>query len=142
MKVALGFIVMISCTVSANLLMKSGAVSGPGGGVIFGLHWRTIVGLAVFGFAGVVYAWLLRFLPLNVAQSFAAAQFVAVILASALILAEPIAASRWIGIGLIAAGILTVGLTLDRGAGTPADKARTQDAKAALIGSTPPRQAH
>jgi hypothetical protein len=52
------------------------------------------------------YARVLRLLPLNVAQSYAAAQFIAVILASKLILGEPIPLARWAGISLIAAGII------------------------------------
>ena len=62
------------------------------------------------------------FLPLNIAQSFAAIQFIAVILASTLVLSEPIAIPRWIGIALIAIGIVIVGLTADRGV---RDNART-----------------
>jgi drug/metabolite transporter (DMT)-like permease len=50
-------------------------------------------------------------MPLNVAQSFAALQFVAVILASAWFLGEPISGVRWLGIALIIAGILTVGIS-------------------------------
>jgi drug/metabolite transporter (DMT)-like permease len=101
---------MISCTVAANLLMKTGA-DGDSSGRLLGLvHWKTIAGLAAFAMAGVVYAWLLRWLPLNVAQAFASAQFVAVILASAIVLAEPIPPSRWAGIVLIVCGILLVGL--------------------------------
>ncbi|MGA7262675.1 MAG: hypothetical protein WBX30_17515 [Stellaceae bacterium] len=36
-------------------------------------------GLAVFGCGGVVYAFLLRRVPLNIVQVFAAAQFVGVV---------------------------------------------------------------
>jgi undecaprenyl phosphate-alpha-L-ara4N flippase subunit ArnE len=66
-----------------------------------------IRGLAAFRFAGLFYAAALRFLPLNVAQSYAASQFVAVILASRL-LGEPIVFERWIGISLISGGIVVV----------------------------------
>jgi drug/metabolite transporter (DMT)-like permease len=45
----------------------------------------------------------------NVAQSFAAAQFVAVIPASSWLLSERIGTSQWVGITLIAVGILIVG---------------------------------
>jgi drug/metabolite transporter (DMT)-like permease len=58
-----------------------------------------------------IYAWILAFLPLNVAQSFTAAQFIAVILASAVFLSEPIPVARWLGIALIFVGILVVSLT-------------------------------
>jgi uncharacterized membrane protein len=48
---------------------------------------------------------------LDLAQSFAAAQLVAVIMASSLILSEQNSITRWIGIGLIATGILVVALS-------------------------------
>jgi drug/metabolite transporter (DMT)-like permease len=43
-----------------------------------------------------------------VAQSVTAAQYIAVILASAVVLAEPISGPRWVGIALIACGIAIV----------------------------------
>jgi len=102
---------MISCTVGANLLMKLGVDDAPSRALLELMSWRTFAGLAAFGFAGLFYAAALRFLPLNVAQSYAAAQFVAVILASRLVLGEPIASERWIGITLIAGGIIVVAAT-------------------------------
>jgi drug/metabolite transporter (DMT)-like permease len=42
---------------------------------------------------------------------FAAAQFVGVIFAAALVLGEPISPARWIGIAFVSLGILLVGLT-------------------------------
>jgi undecaprenyl phosphate-alpha-L-ara4N flippase subunit ArnE len=111
MKVAAAFLAMVSLTVAANLLLKTGATSTVGSGWSFLaiLNWRSMLGLASFGCAGVIYAILLRWLPLNVAQSFAAIQFVGVIVASALVLSEPISRPQWIGILMIAAGIATVG---------------------------------
>jgi len=109
-KTALGFLIMVACTVGANPLMKQRAAAAPAERVLFGIiGWRTFFGLCVFALAGLVYPWILRFMPLNVAQSFASVQFVAVILASSLLLAEPIPSGRWIGIGLIASGIALVG---------------------------------
>ena len=111
MKLAAGFVVMISFTVLANLLMKVGAVTAPTR-VLFGLaSWKTVAGFLAFGCAGLIYAWLLKWLPLNVAQSFAAAQFISVILASSFLLSEWIPLPRWIGIGLIALGIILVGIS-------------------------------
>jgi drug/metabolite transporter (DMT)-like permease len=111
MKTLLMLLVMISFTVIANLLLKTGAVADGQGYAGLGhlLNWRVILGLASFGLAGCFYVVLLQWLPLNVAQSFAAAQFVAVILASAWLLAEPIRAGQWLGIALIASGIAVVG---------------------------------
>jgi undecaprenyl phosphate-alpha-L-ara4N flippase subunit ArnE len=76
------------------------------------VDWRVLAGLALYGCAGIAYAWLLQWLPLNVAQSFAAAQYVAVIIASALLLSEEISLARWIGIALIAIGIVVVGTNM------------------------------
>jgi drug/metabolite transporter (DMT)-like permease len=99
---------MILCTVLANLLMKAGADDPPSPLLLGYLSWRTVCGLAAFGCAGLFYARVLRFLPLNVAQSYGAAQFIAVILASKLVLGEHIPLARWAGISLIAAGMIVV----------------------------------
>lgn len=111
MKLAGAFALMISLTVAANLLMKAGADVMAGQAGLLGrlLSWQLLLGLACFGCAAVVYALILGKLPLNVAQSFAAAQFVAVIGASSVVLSEPINGAQWFGIVLIAAGILLVG---------------------------------
>jgi undecaprenyl phosphate-alpha-L-ara4N flippase subunit ArnE len=118
MRIAIGFIVMIAFTAIANLLMKVGASVPVADRPVFGLlAWQSCAGIAVFGGALVIYSVLLQWLPLNVAQSVAALQFIAVIAASAYFLAEPISLGRWIGIVLIAAGILTVGLSAELSGG-------------------------
>jgi len=111
MKLVGAFVLMISLTVAANLLMKAGADSNSGQADLLGrlLSWKLAAGLVCFGCAAVVYALILGRLPLNVAQSFAAAQFVAVIAASWVFLSEPINGGQWFGIFLITAGILMVG---------------------------------
>jgi len=115
MKTFLGFFIMIPCTVVANLLMKVGATTTPSRILLGLVSWATMAGLGVFGCAAFAYAWVLRWQPLNVAQAFAATQFIAVILASSLILSEPIPFTRWIGIGLIACGFVVVGTTTGQG---------------------------
>ena len=108
----LGFAAMIGCTVAANLMLKLGAGVPAAERVLFGvLGWKSAAGLALFGCGGVVYAILLRRVPLNVAVSFTAAQFVGVILAAGLVLGEPISPARWLGIACISLGIVVVGLT-------------------------------
>jgi drug/metabolite transporter (DMT)-like permease len=52
-------------------------------------------------------------MPLNLAQSLASVQFVAIILASALVLAEPIPLPRLIGIVLILAGVVVASSTYE-----------------------------
>jgi multidrug transporter EmrE-like cation transporter len=115
MKVAVALILMIGCTVVANLLLKVGAAVPAAHRVFFGLFaWQTGAGVVVFGGALLFYIWVLRTLPLNIAQSFAAAQFICVILASAVVLSEHIPPVRWFGIALIFLGILVVSLTTDQ----------------------------
>jgi drug/metabolite transporter (DMT)-like permease len=111
MKVALAFVAMISCTVAANLLMKTGA-SSQGEAADFlsrATSWQVLFGIGCFAAAAILYVLILGWLPLNVAQSFAAAQFIAVIVAARLILGEPIADLQWLGIALISLGIGIVG---------------------------------
>jgi small multidrug resistance pump len=107
-----GFGAMITFTVAANLMLKLGAGVPEAQRVLFGLlGWKSAAGLALFGCGGVVYALLLRRVPLNVAVCFTAAQFVGVILAASLVLGEPISPARWLGIACICLGIFVVGLT-------------------------------
>jgi undecaprenyl phosphate-alpha-L-ara4N flippase subunit ArnE len=103
---------MVAFTVIANLLLKTGAVMGrEAGGAWWSqlLNWRIVAGFGAFAVAALFYTIVLRTVPLNVAQSFTAAQFVAIVLASALVLSEPITGIRWLGIALIASGIAIVG---------------------------------
>lgn len=112
MRMTLLIAAMIAFTVTANLLLKTGAVMGrEAGGALWAqlLNWRILGGWASFGAAALLYTVVLRSMPLNVAQSFTAAQFIATIVASALVLSEPITAVRWIGIALITCGIAVVG---------------------------------
>jgi multidrug transporter EmrE-like cation transporter len=115
MKIALLLVgVMITCTVVANLLLKMGATMGrEEGGALWMqfVNWRVIAGLATFGIAGLAYTGVLRLLPLNVALSFTAVQWVATVAASAFVLSEPIGGLRLVGLGLIAAGIAVVAST-------------------------------
>lgn len=108
----LGFAGIVSLSIAANLLLKLGAAAPPAERVLFGvLGWKSLAGLALFGCGGVLYATLLRAIPLNIAQSFIAAQFIGVVGAADLLLGEPIAPVRWAGIVLICLGIFVVGLT-------------------------------
>ncbi len=104
---------MVGFTVAANILMKKSAMESGGADSWLAamVSWKLAAALSCFAAGVLLYAVLLRWLPLSVAQCFAAAQFVGVILASMLILSEPIATGQWIGIALIALGIIVVGLT-------------------------------
>ena len=82
-----------------------------GGGQPGVFGWKSLAGLALFGCGGIIYAVLLRRVPLNIAQVFAAAQFIGVVIAATLVLGEPISPARWLGIACISLGIALVGLT-------------------------------
>jgi|SRR5215510_4946147 len=111
MKIVLALMGMISFTVIANLLLKTGAVAGGTGQwhIMNILNWRVVLGLASFAVAVLFYFMLMHWLPLNVATSFAGAQYIAVVVAARLVLSEPIGEVQWVGIILIALGIAVVG---------------------------------
>jgi drug/metabolite transporter (DMT)-like permease len=112
MRIFLAFVLMIACTVVGNIFMKLGASVPLAERPLFGLvAWQSCAGVSVFAAAVIIYSILLQWMPLNVAQSFSAFQFVAVIIASTWFLGEPISGARWLGIVLIVAGILAVGMS-------------------------------
>jgi drug/metabolite transporter (DMT)-like permease len=113
MRMLPSFAAMILSTVAANLLLKSGSLApGAAAGQWLALvNWRVAAGLASFALGAAFYVVILTKLPLNVAQSFAAFQFVAVILAAWLVLGEPIGPMRAAGMVLICGGIFLVGVS-------------------------------
>jgi len=106
-----GLFAVMAFTVGANLMLKLGAGDAEAHRMFGLLGWKSVVRLALFGFGGIVYAFLLRRLPLNIAQVFTSAQFVGVVVAASLVLGEPISPARWVGIACISFGIALVGLT-------------------------------
>ncbi|HVH75910.1 MAG TPA: hypothetical protein VM755_13430 [Stellaceae bacterium] len=107
-----GFLAVIGCTVGANLMLKLGAAAPTSERIFFGVFgWESAAGFALFGCGGILYAVLLRRVPLNIAQVFAAAQFVGIVAAARLVLDEPISPARWLGVLFISLGIVVSGLT-------------------------------
>ena len=103
----------MSCTVVGNLLLKTG-VQQQGISTVWPLsllNMRTFLGAITFSFAMIFYMMVLKRTALNLAQSIFALQFVLVIIAANVVLHEPIGMQRWIGIGLIAAGLFVISLT-------------------------------
>ena len=103
----------MACTVIGNLLLKTG-VQQPGVGNVWPislLNVRTASGAVIFCFAMMFYMMVLKRTALNLAQSIFALQFVLVIIAANVILHEQIGAQRWVGIGLIAAGLFVISAT-------------------------------
>ena len=103
----------MTCTVVGNLLLKTG-VNHPGIATVWPLNLlnaRTLLGALTFSMAMIFYMMVLKRTTLNLAQSIFALQFVLVIIAANVILHEPIGPQRWVGIGLIAAGLFVISLT-------------------------------
>jgi drug/metabolite transporter (DMT)-like permease len=103
----------MTCTVVGNLLLKTG-VQNAGVAAIWPLNLlnaRTLLGALSFCCAMVFYMMVLKRTTLNLAQSIFALQFVLVIIAANVILNEPIGLQRWLGIGLIAAGLFVISLS-------------------------------
>ena len=113
--ISFGIISMLTLMVAGSLFMKVGATGDPAKRWFFSLvGTQSVIGIGCYGIALVLYAWLLKQVPLNVMQALATAQFIAIIIMSAMFLAEPIPPMRWVGIGLIAAGLWIVAMTVSR----------------------------
>ncbi|OAI44841.1 hypothetical protein AYO42_00570 [Rhizomicrobium sp. SCGC AG-212-E05] len=95
--------------VIANLFMKLGSnqVAAVPGGTNF-LTLPTFIGIAIFGASVILYAWVLKYLPLYLAQSMAALQFMGVIMTAAFFFSEPIIMRQWLGFALIVIGLAVV----------------------------------
>lgn len=110
MRIVVAMAIIVALTVGANVLLKVGAGVAPDQRFFFGtLGWLSVGGLCLYACAGLLYAWVLRWIPLHMAQILIAAQFVGIMLASWLILSEQIGAMQWTAIGLITAGLLVAG---------------------------------
>ena len=111
MKIAIGVLLTVFFAVAGQLLLKIGASNiniSSGLSIEALLNRYLIFGLLFFILAFICYTALLIFMPLNVAHSMAALQFIGVILGAYFILNEPLPWVRSIGIILIAVGILVV----------------------------------
>ena len=110
--------IFILSTVAANLLQKKAVGSlGPVAGVSLAFLRRLLAspylwgGMGAYSLALCMYLVLLSRVPLNVATSITALNFVAVLLASRLVLGESIPALRYLGFACILAGLCIVSMT-------------------------------
>lgn len=94
--------------VCANLLLKIGASDRPAALLLNFLSWRSFAGLLCFGFGGLAYAWLLKYVPLGVAQAVLASQYIFTILGAWFLLHENMTAMQIAGFILIGTGIALV----------------------------------
>ena len=99
---------VIGLNVAANVVLKIGA-GMPRSPLLAGvLSWHSFVGLCLFGGAGLIYALILRHIPLNLAQMLLSLQFVLTLLASYFLLHEALTSLQMVGALLIVAGILCI----------------------------------
>lgn len=99
---------VVAINVCASLLLKIGA-SEPAAPILLNfLSWRSFCGLMCFGFGGLAYAWLLRYVPLGVAQAVLSSQYIFTILGAWFLLHEQVDAIQIIGFILVGVGIALV----------------------------------
>ncbi len=70
--------------------------------------WQFIVALGIYAAATVMWVWVLRFIPLNVAYPVYALAFIIVPVASYFLLTEPIGLKHLVGGVLIVAGVVVI----------------------------------
>jgi drug/metabolite transporter (DMT)-like permease len=98
---------IIGFNVIAQLLLKSG-VMRPGFGVNLPfslINGYVVAGILCFVVSLGLYVSVLQRLPLILAQSLLSLQFVAIVLAAAVVLGERVAVVNWAGIAAIALGL-------------------------------------
>ena len=72
---------------------------------------RLWLGMFLFGVSGMFWLVVLSRVPLSLAYPFVGLSYVAVVLLSRFILGEQVPALRWIGVLVVAAGLVIIGLS-------------------------------
>jgi multidrug transporter EmrE-like cation transporter len=91
--------------VIGQLLLKAGA-TGPGDFLVQLMRPTTIVGLAFYGLAALLYIVALRGIPVSVAFPAAATQYVIVAMVGWFVYGEPAGVQQVAGLALIVVGVL------------------------------------
>lgn len=112
MKVVLAMLVVVVLNITANGFLKQGALQAQAGASW--LNAMTCIGALAFGTAFLAYVFVLRTLPLHMAQALAALQFVGAVVIARWFFLEKIGLMQWIGIGLIIAGIILLGFAFSQ----------------------------
>ena len=94
----------IATSMAGQTLLRAGA--GAADFLAQVLHPRTLVGLALYGGAAMLYIVALRRIPMSVALPCTAISYVAAALIGNLVFGEPLSAIRIVAIGIIAAGVV------------------------------------
>jgi drug/metabolite transporter (DMT)-like permease len=111
MSAVLAMLVVVVLNIVANGFLKQGALEAQAGSSWF--NSMIAIGALAFGAAFLAYVFVLRTLPLHMAQALAALQFVGAIVISRWFFLEKIGLVQWIGISLIIAGIILLGFAYD-----------------------------
>ncbi len=102
-------LVVVFGNITGNILIKAGGNVDPNRAFLFGnFGWQTFAGIAFFASSILLYAWVLRQLPLHIAQAIASLQFVGATLAASIIFGETITPEKWFGVGLILTGLFVI----------------------------------
>lgn len=99
---------VVAVNVCASLLLKVGAGKATAPALLNFMSWFSFLGLCCFGIGGLAYAWLLRYVPLGVAQAVLASQYVFTVLGAWLLLHEKMDGVQIAGFVLIGIGIACV----------------------------------
>ena len=103
---ALGAAILIG--VAGQLLLKTGVDRAGDGLLAHALSPFIIGGLAAYGIAAVCYIAAIKRIPVSIAFPTVAISYVLVAIAAHLLWQEPLGWQQFLGIGLIAAGILVL----------------------------------
>jgi multidrug transporter EmrE-like cation transporter len=98
----------IATSMGGQTLLKAGA--GAPDFLTQLMDWRTILGLALYGGAAMLYIIALRRIPMSVALPFTAISYIAAALIGHYVFHEPLTMMHLTAIGLIMAGVLTLAL--------------------------------
>jgi multidrug transporter EmrE-like cation transporter len=104
----------ICTSLVGQVLLKSGAsgsVSAAGGFLDQLFRWPTMIGLAFYGGAALLYIVALRKIPMSVALPCTAASYVVIALVGWAVFGESLGAQKLAAIGLIAAGVVLLATT-------------------------------
>lgn len=99
---------VVAVNVCANLLLKAGAADTPHALFLHCISARSFLGLLCFGLGGLAYAWLLKYVPLGVAQAILASQYIFTVTGAWLIFHERIDQLQLFGFIFIGIGIALV----------------------------------
>ena len=98
----------IATSMGGQTLLKAGA--GAPDFLAQLMDWRTILGLALYGGAAMLYIVALRRIPMSVALPFTAISYIAAALIGHYVFHEPLTVMHLTAIGLIMAGVITLAL--------------------------------